>query len=409
MEGKRNKDGWFHLSEGNSIDHAFFAGETGKMLSGLVKTYPTIHFYERTELRNMLFFPQRLRGRLSVPVNDPTETLLRQEVLNVDYPKLSNFAETDPRRNKCSLFIYEVRQQLYWKNALAEAQKIYDSRKEHYERLGRRKDAKELSLEGILETVKRRQEDKWALECLFELFPFDKMVIVKFTTCKAKVDVSRGAFVRCPMRDENGRVIPSDDLDDMVHKITFAYYFIDKNGEKQWYTMGVDVIATKSGPAPPEERRKVKHIKNDPRLFLARSDSLAGPSYHLKFGGGTRKIPVYLEVDHDAFGAAFADERHRLHSECQRLYSPEGYHSPTVQAMIEEDLLIWEKDAISKYHKNVVHSWGYQATTIINEMFHMDKNVPSINWEKKGLNKYGYPPSVANWLKYSNPENLPLT
>ena len=44
MKGKRNKDGWFHLSEGNSIDHAFFSGETGKMLSGLVKTYPTIHF-----------------------------------------------------------------------------------------------------------------------------------------------------------------------------------------------------------------------------------------------------------------------------------------------------------------------------------------------------------------------------
>ena len=77
--------------------------------------------------------------------------------------------------------------------------------------------------------------------------------------------------------------------------------------------------------------------------------------------------------------------------------------------MIEEDLLIWEKDTISKYHKNVVHSWGYQATTIINEMFHMNKNVPSINWEKKELNKYGYPPSVAKWLKYSNPENLPLT
>ena len=86
--------------------------------------------------------------------------------------QFNNFAETDPRRNNCSLFIYEVRQQLYWKNALAEAQKIYDSRKERYERLGRRKDAKELSLEGILETVKRRQEDKWALECLFELFPF---------------------------------------------------------------------------------------------------------------------------------------------------------------------------------------------------------------------------------------------
>ena len=47
MKGNRNGLRWMVPFIVRST--TFFAGHTGEMLSGLVKTYPTIHFIQRSE------------------------------------------------------------------------------------------------------------------------------------------------------------------------------------------------------------------------------------------------------------------------------------------------------------------------------------------------------------------------
>ena len=82
----------------------------------------------------------------------------------------------------------------------------------------------------------------------------------------------------------------------------------------------------------------------------------------------------------------------------------------------DDELEDWKRENRESFQKEEVHTYGYEATTAINESYVEIKGKPFPTWPKqphkksddKCNNNNGYPNKVANILKHHNPQNLPL-
>ena len=404
MENEEDNDnGWHKLSEGHFPQ--FFAGH-GELLTGLVKTFYTDHSLVRSEERGLPYFPEPLRCKFTADItDDPSENLLRKEVLKAKYLSYADYPPNAPERSQCKTFAQVVLEKCYYKKAFDEATRDYEAQEKRNELTNSLNphSLPQRSFQTIYNRYKKLAYEEWVRECLYGWLNFENMPIEKYSTCKWEWKKKGDKHFRAPLRDEDGKVIVSEDPKDMVHKITFLNYHLEGKGEaakKIWYTMGVDVIPTKSGHADPNS--KLKHVKNNIKLLVAESDGFTDdPYYYFKLGG--KKIPIHTEYDIDAYWKAFDKERNRIITEYNEIFG-EGLYSEAIQNMMDNEIHDWKRENKGSFIKKQVHTWGYQILSVINESYREIKGQPFSTWPK-----IKNPIKVAKILKHHNPQQLILT
>jgi len=401
---------WHHLSDGHFPQ--FFAGH-GKLLTGLVKTFYTDHSLMRSEERGLPYFPEPLRCKFTADItDDPNENLLREKVLKAKYLSYADYPPNAPERSQCKTFAQVVLEKCYYEDAFLKATREYERQEKLVSSPSKLLSAliasghspPRPSLQATIKRYKKWAHEEWVQKCLFGWFNFENMPIEKYSTCKWEWKKKGDKHFRAPLRDEGGKVIPSKDPNDMVHKITFLNYYLEGKGEaakKIWYTMGVDVIPTKSGHADPNS--KLKHVKNNIKLLVAESDGFTDdPYYSIKLGG--KKIPIHVEYDRDAYWKAFDKEHNKIRTHYEEMLGADMCKTEEVNNIIFDELETWKHLNRGEFAEKQVHTWGYQITTVINESYAEIKGQPFSTWPK--INN---PNNVAKILKHHNPQQLVLT
>ena len=413
---------WHLLSDGHFPQ--FFAGH-GKLLTGLVKTFYTDHSLMRSEERGLPYFPELLRSEFTRITDDPNENLLREKVLKAKYLSYADYPPNAPERSQCKTFAQVVLEKCYYEDAFLKATREYERQEKLVSSPSKLLSALSAfhspprpSLQTTIKRYKKWAYEEWVQKCLFGWFNFENMPIEKYSTCKWEWKKKGDKHFRAPLRDEGGKVVPSKDPNDMVHKITFLNYYLEGKGQaakKIWYTMGVDVIPTKSGHA--DLNSKLKHVKNNIKLLVAESDGFTDdPYYSIKLGG--KKIPIHVEYDRDAYWKAFDKERDKIITYYKEIFGADMCKTEEVNNIIFDELETWKHLNRGEFAEKQVHTWGYQILSVINESYDEIKGQPFSTWPKKSTDKHdpfkkcnnnnGYPSDVANILKYHNPQNLPL-
>lgn len=427
-----DKDNWFKYSDHVPLLYPSppnaEEGHIGKIFTGLTKTQLSKHFIQKADYRGMPFFPISLRGRMNTTLeiiakaanfdkSDPTSRLIARKLSEIPHRKFSDFPWSETNEHGCKTILDIVWERHHKPQSILNARKLVSkdilNKIDAHEPLT--PDEKD-KVEWAFESSERWALHEFLLNCHHEFFNFAMMPIEKFSTCKYLLD-ENGVPIPLMRENKNGvlRPVPSNDPRDMVHKVTFLGCH---NGI--WFTMGVDVIPKANGLAGVND--KLKHVKNNEKLFVAKSESYKDdPHYLIDIAG--HRVPMHREYDMERYWEGFDRKRSELITEFNDLYGlqllGEGHGSglPSfLQSQLDDYLEDWKRDNRESYQIEEVHTYGYEATTIINESYVEIEGQPFSTWPKKRTDKRddkcnnnnGYPNKVANILEYHNPRNLPL-
>ena len=412
-----DKDNWFKYSDYVPLLYASppnaEEGHIGKIFTGLTKTQLSKHFIQKADYRGMPFFPISLRGRMNTTLEiiakaanfnkgDPTSRLIARKLSEIPHRKFSDFPWSETNEHGCKTILDIVWEKHHKPQSILNARKLVS--KDILNKIDTNEDLtldEKDKLKWAFESSERWALHEFLLNCHHEFFNFAMMPIEKFSTCKYLLD-ENGLPIPLMRENKNGvlRPVPSNDPRDMVHKVTFLGCH---NGI--WFTMGVDVIPKANGVAGVND--KLKHVKNNEKLFVAKSESYKDdPHYLIDIAG--HRVPMHREYDMKRYWEGFDEKRNELLTE----YLPAWGNGLTWPSYVQrqfDDLEDWKRENRESYQKEEVHTYGYEATTVINESYVEIEGQPFSTWPKKRTNKFGYPDKVARILNHHNPQELRLT
>ena len=381
------------------------------LLKGRVKTYINDHALMRAEERHLPYFPQHLREKYKNIDYNPSKCSFAKAVFYKKFKPVALRA-AQKRNDLLKSFKKENSGELGIVNTDT-GEKTLGLPLPNGERVNVTVSVSIPSFKYLYQWALEESENIWARDCLFDLWNFENMAIEKYTTCESEIDENG---VLKPLLDENNRPIPSYNSNDMVHKVTFLNYYVDRSeavAKKIWYTMSVDVIPVPSGLDVISKKPKARNgnekffTAQDHKEYLSDEEILKGPNslYEMEVGG--RNVSLHKKFDQSKCAEEAVKRKSWEHGkqftkafmDGTRKYG-EKIGNQTLMQFVDRPIDI---DTMEPVKESIrlepqYHTMGYRVLTFINESIDEDGNKIDGHTEK-----------VRRILSFSNPQKLVLT